>query len=204
MLRALQLAYWGAFHLPARVFFRARVEIHCGEIRPPVLLAANHQGRLDPLLLVVLPWRVVRRLAPLRFPTGAYFDHQPLLWRALRLFGAFRLPRIAWSVEEFMAETEACLARGESVLLFPEGRVSATRRPGKPGIGWLARRFRGEIIPVRIDRGERLDVRLGVPISSDDPLRSLPADEAIAEAILDRVYGQGPGSGSSVEGHVSE
>ncbi len=188
MLRAVQLAYWLAFHLPARLSLRARVEVFDGDLRPPLLLAANHPSRLDPLLLVVLPWRVVRRLAPLRFPTGAYFDHQPALWRVLRLAGAYRLPRIAWSIEEFMAETEACLRRGESVLLFPEGRVTSARSAGKPGIGFLARRFDGEIISIRIDRTPSLRIRLGAPISAGDPLRARETDEAIAEEILDRVY----------------
>ena len=187
---ALQITFFWLVHLPLRFLLRAKVDVHPEALTAssPVLLVANHDWRFDPFLLALLPWRVVRRWIPFAFPTGEYFQERTLLWRCLRLMGAFRVPRLAWSVETYLEGTTERLARGDTILMFPEGRVSSADAPrrAKRGVGYLVLRSTVTVVPLRIRvRGGRAAITVGAPMQAGELAKGDPA--AVAQRILDAI-----------------
>lgn len=197
MRRALQLAYFFLVHHAARAALRSRVEIDFdpSTLTKPLLLVANHERRLDPFLLVLLPWHMVRQLVPLAFPTGTYFGRFHPIWPLLRLFGAYRLPRIAWHVEDYLRPTVSRLKRGYTILLYPEGRLGASPvRTAKRGVGYLVQHVDTTIIPIAVTgatsvsfrnvvtRRAVVSITVGAPLELGDVRSQEP--EAVARAIL--------------------
>ena len=87
----------------------------------PLLLASNHRSFLDPFVIGTLVRRPVYYMAKREL-----FEHRVVAW-LLNGLGAFPVDRGAGD-EEAMATARAILARGDCVVLFPEGtRV----RPGR-------------------------------------------------------------------------
>src|SRR6476661_1676981 len=97
---------------------RAEVRVVGPPPRPPFLLAANHLSYLDILVLAGrLPVRVVAKAEVLRWP---------LLAPLYKGFGALSIGRSdRRDIPRVLAEIEAALARGEGVILFPEGTSSS-------------------------------------------------------------------------------
>lgn len=197
---ALQLGYYVLVHPLIRFFIRSdvRIEADLSRTRSPLVIAANHENRFDPFFLALLPWRLVRRIVPLAFPTGAYFDSRSLLWSVLRAFGAYRLPRYAWSLDEYLETTAERIRSGRSIMIFPEGRIvrEPTAVKVRSGVGHLATRTRAAVLPVFLTgtgeltlrriltRRAEVKLRVGAPMSfaeNDDP-------SAVAGVILESIY----------------
>jgi 1-acyl-sn-glycerol-3-phosphate acyltransferase len=145
----------------------------------PLLLASNHRSFLDPFVIGTL----VRR---------------PVYYMAKReLFGAFPVDRGAGDAQA-METAEAILARGDCVVLFPEGtRV----RPGplgapRKGVGRLALQTGVPVVPIAVIGTE--DVRSGwrirprrVRIRVGSPLLFPKAEDASpsrATAVTERIW----------------
>lgn len=116
--------------------------------RGPVLLAANHVSRLDPLVLGAVLYRLGR---PVRFlAVSGLFD----IWYIGPVFRATRMiPVVRGGGPERMAEdTLPSLAAGEAVVVYPEGTIPAPGEtlPARPGAGLLALRAQVPVIPVAI------------------------------------------------------
>ncbi|MDQ7005711.1 MAG: lysophospholipid acyltransferase family protein [Acidobacteriota bacterium] len=100
----------------------------------PVLIAANHSSFLD-------PW-VVGSVDPQReihFLINERWYRRSRLWTAL--FDAWGvLPASSRSPWETIERVVAALGRGQSVGIFPEGRISEDGKigRGRPGIAWMA------------------------------------------------------------------
>lgn len=125
------------------------------DVSRPHVFAANHQSMLDvPVLLHALP-------VPLLFVVKEELRRVPLFGAYLRAIGMIFIPRAARrkSFDE-LSQTEARLAEGKSILIFPEGTRSFDGRIGafKPGA----------FLPV-IDAGATI-----VPVAMDGPGRILP------------------------------
>lgn len=197
---ALQLGYYLLVRPFIRFFIRSdvRIEADLSTASGPLVIAANHENRFDSFFLALLPWRLVRRIVPLAFPTGAYFDSHRLLWTLLVAFGAYRLPRYAWSLDEYLETTAERIRSGRSIMIFPEGRVGhetgAVRV--RAGVGHLATRARAAVLPVFLSgtgeltlrrivtRRAEVKLRVGEPMhfsESDDP-------SAVAGVILSSIY----------------
>jgi 1-acyl-sn-glycerol-3-phosphate acyltransferase len=133
-----RLAGVGAEHVPA-----------CG----PVILAANHRSFLDPFVIGAL----VRR--PVYYMAKRELFERPLQARLLSALGAFPVDRGA-SDQRAMATAEAILARGDCVVIFPEGtrvRDDALGRPHR-GVARLALRSGAKVVPIALvgtDRARR-------------------------------------------------
>jgi long-chain acyl-CoA synthetase len=132
----------------------------------PVLLIANHVNLYDvPLILYALPGVLRGRLAvamsaevlgDLRYGRGQGSGPLKLLgqaayWLLTALFNVFPLPRLRGFRRSFAHAGEA-LDRGESVLIFPEGRRGYTGQlqPFRPGVGLLAEAARVPVLPVAL------------------------------------------------------
>src|SRR5690606_3319879 len=99
----------------------------------PVIIAANHRSFLDPFVIGTCVRRPIYYVAKQEL-----FRHRLMAWW-LNCLGAFPVRRGAADTD--MIETaKTILARGDAVLIFPEGtriRPGALGRP-KRGVGRLA------------------------------------------------------------------
>jgi 1-acyl-sn-glycerol-3-phosphate acyltransferase len=144
-----------------RVWFRMRVEGR--EHVPaegPVILASNHRSNMDPVLLA----SAVKR--PVAFMAKAELFVGPLGW-IMRWIGQFPVRRGGID-REALRRTDAVLARGSMLGLFPEG----TRGDGRfsavhPGLAYIVVRQRCPVLPVAIFGTERVRRRFGwLPFAS--------------------------------------
>jgi 1-acyl-sn-glycerol-3-phosphate acyltransferase len=144
-----------------RVWFRIRVE--GGEHVPregPVILASNHRSNMDPVLLASALQRPVAFMAKAELFVG------PLGW-IMRWIGQFPVRRGGID-REALRRTDAVLARGSMLGLFPEG----TRGDGgfaavHPGLAYIVVRQRCPVLPVVIFGTERVRRRFGwLPFAS--------------------------------------
>jgi 1-acyl-sn-glycerol-3-phosphate acyltransferase len=144
-----------------RIWFRMRVEGR--EHVPaegPVILASNHRSNLDPVLLA----SAVKR--PVAFMAKAELFVGPLGW-IMRWIGQFPVRRGGID-REALRRTDAVLARGSMLGLFPEG----TRGDGRfsavhPGLAYIVVRQRCPVLPVAIFGTERVRRRFGwLPFAS--------------------------------------
>ena len=144
-----------------RVWFRIRVE--GGDHVPatgPVILASNHRSNMDPVLLA----SALRR--PVAFMAKAELFVGPLGW-IMRWIGQFPVRRGGID-REALRRTDAVLARGSMLGLFPEG----TRGDGgfsavHPGLAYIVVRQRCPVLPVAIFGTDRVRRRFGwLPFAS--------------------------------------
>ena len=97
---------------------RAEVRVSGTPPEPPFLLVTNHLSYVDVLVLA-------SRL-PARFVAKAEVRRWPLLGPICRGFGTLFIDRSdRRDIPRVLAEIERALARGEGVILFPEGTSSS-------------------------------------------------------------------------------
>jgi 1-acyl-sn-glycerol-3-phosphate acyltransferase len=144
-----------------RAWFRIRLvgEEHIPR-EGPVILASNHRSNMDPVLLASAVTRPVTFMAKAELFVG------PLAW-ILRWIGQFPVRRGGID-REALRRTDAVLARGSMLGLFPEG----TRGDGRfsavhAGLAYIVVRQGCPVLPVAIFGTERVRRRLGwLPFAS--------------------------------------
>jgi glycerol-3-phosphate dehydrogenase (NAD(P)+) len=120
----------------------------------PVIVASNHRSFLDPFVIGVITRRPLYYVAKKEL-----FSHRLIGW-FLGSLGAFPVDRGA-ADQDMFGTARAILARGDAVLIFPEGTRT---RPGplgraKRGVGRLALETGAPVVPVAVMGTE--DVRRG-------------------------------------------
>jgi long-chain acyl-CoA synthetase len=167
LIRRISLPTW---ILPlARVFLRLRVEglEHLRAIDGPVIFASNHQSHMDtPAIMIAMPARWRYRVAPAMakefftrhfFPETAtrkqWFTNSLNYYLSCQFFNAFPLPQREAGTRQTLRYIGEVLADGYSVLIFPEGKRSASGEilPFRPGVGMIASRLGVEVVPVRLE-----------------------------------------------------
>ena len=141
----------------------------------PVIFAANHQSHMDlPVILAALPARLRYRVAPAMakeffkahfFPgavqPAAWFTNSLNYYLAALFFNAFPLPQREAGARQTLRYIGEVLESGFSVLIFPEGKRTDTRRDrpvpaghrhdrvaaGRPGRAGAGRRARQGAAP---------------------------------------------------------
>ena len=146
---------------------RVRGAEHLRALEGPALLVCNHVSMVDGGLVVsALPLRLRHRLAiamqgeilrDWRHPPPGAPWHQrvwgpPLYLATAALFGVYSLPQKSGFRRSFAFAGEL-VDRGQSLLVFPEGRRTPDGRmlPFLPGIGLMAAGLRVPVVPLRID-----------------------------------------------------
>jgi 1-acyl-sn-glycerol-3-phosphate acyltransferase len=107
----------------------------------PAVLVANHNSHLDTMVLMtLLPPRLLPKLRPVA--AADYFLKNGLLaWFSLKIIGILPIVRGGGKDGDPLAVVHEALARGEIVILFPEGSRGEPERLSefKSGVAHLAR-----------------------------------------------------------------
>ncbi|WP_422646941.1 lysophospholipid acyltransferase family protein [Actinoalloteichus caeruleus] len=115
----------------------------------PLLLAANHIGNFDVLVLVAACRRI--GVAPRFMATGGLFD-APVLGPVMRRCGHVRVNRGKDTAGDAIGTAVSALGSGAPVLVYPEGRISLDPglwpERGKTGVARIALASRAPVVPV--------------------------------------------------------
>ena len=152
----------------------------------PAIIAANHTSHVDTLvLLTIFPARLMTRLRPVA--AADYFLKGPMIsWFSRTLVGIVPIERgggerTAAGHEDVLAPARSALARGDIVIIFPEGtRGEGFDRIGqlKAGVARLAADFpQAPVVPVWLEgagrvlpKGARLPVPMNCTVVVGEPL----------------------------------
>ena len=158
----------------------------------PVILASNHRSFFDPFVIGTMTRRPVYYVAKKEL-----FTYNRLLSWLLNALGAYPVDRGAGD-QDTIETSKIILARGEIVLMFPEGTRTRPGPLGKPhrGVGRLALETGAPVVPIAIIGTE--DIRKGwrirprkVKLRAGPPLHFPTVDSAsprLAGAVTDRVW----------------
>jgi glycerol-3-phosphate dehydrogenase (NAD(P)+) len=159
--------------------------------RGPVIVASNHRSFLDPFVIATMARRPMYYVAK-----EELFRKRWQAW-VLNALGAFPVKRGA-NDEDMIETAKAILARGDIVLIFPEGTRIRPGSLGKPrrGVGRLALETGVPVVPVAVlgteavRRGWRIRPHK-VRIRAGRPLRFPQVEQpsrALAGAVTDRIW----------------
>ncbi|NEX93599.1 lysophospholipid acyltransferase family protein [Caulobacter sp. 17J65-9] len=163
----------------------------------PAIVAANHNSHMDTfLLLSVFPAEVLAKVRPVA--AADYFLAGPALsWFARRLIGITPISRTVARGEDVLAPAKAALARGEIVLVFPEGTRGAPDElaPLKSGVARLAEAFpEAPVVPVWIQgagrvlpKGAIVPVPMNCSVQVGEALRWSGDKPGFMSALRDRL-----------------
>ena len=112
----------------------------------PAIVVVNHKGDVDPVVIGMVFDR------PLRYMAKKELFRTRALTRLITTLGAFPIDRGAGDREALRTSLEV-LARGEVLLMFPEGHRFRDREvhPFLPGVGMLALRSGAAVVPMATD-----------------------------------------------------
>ncbi|HEY6397693.1 MAG TPA: 1-acylglycerol-3-phosphate O-acyltransferase, partial [Solirubrobacteraceae bacterium] len=189
------VVYWivrGLFQPFFHVYFRmSRIGREHIPAEGPVIVAANHRSFLDPFVIATMARRPMYYVAKKEL-----FSKRWQAW-FLNALGAFPVDRGAGD-EDSVITSKQILARGDIVLIFPEGTRTRPGSLGQPkrGVGRLALETGAPVVPVAVIGTE--DVRRGwrirprkVRMRAGRPLRFPTvenASPALAGAVTDRIW----------------
>ena len=188
--------YWPvrvSFQLFFLVYFRmSRLGRAYIPKRGPAILAANHRSFFDPFIIACMARRPMYYVAKREL-----FEIHPVISWLLTALGAFPVDRASGDRDTIETAKEL-LARGELVLIFPEGTRT---RPGplaspKRGVGRLALETGAPVVPVAVIgteairrgwrvRPHKVRVRAGRALQFTQVDVSTPATAGI---VTDRVW----------------
>ncbi len=161
----LTWTFWNRFYYLPRVKFASR-DVKRLLKRTPCILIANHTAHADGYFLPqVLPGR---RLYT--YVTRKWYDKPKLNW----MFSNLRyLPIDLTSMDtEWLARGEEVIAKGGSILIFPEGKLGEIGSLGEfhPGALMLARKCGVPVVPVALPGDYHAFCRKRVLVGEPVPL----------------------------------
>jgi len=121
----------------------------------PVILTCNHLSMLDGVLIALASPR------PLVFAVNVtHAEHHPFTRQVLRLLSTIGLGRVVPVDSTRPVAVRSllqALRQGDSIMIFPEGRISPTGQPLEPmrGAAWLANRAGVPVLCLRLRGAHR-------------------------------------------------
>ena len=157
-----QTAMWAICNFVGRRFLSLKV---CGEENLKniktgnVVFVANHFGELDAFFIgASMPSSFLRKTKIFRQMTKAALMKKkwygPLIW----MMGAYPVSPALGDYEKALRKTCKILRDGQSVLIFPTGKIGERLDPRKarPGIAYLAKKLDPQLVPVYISGTHKL------------------------------------------------
>lgn len=198
-----QILVYSILYLPVKIFFRPQIifEINKKSIKRGIVIAANHQSRLDLFLIFgAFPPRDFIKLIPIKgLVAEKYMDNW---WKKILLtcFGTHALKEGIKNSSSALLYILDKIDKKETILLFPEGKVikEGEKVNINPGLGYLALKRKIKIVPVYlsgfrdvnirslIQKQYRAKVCIGKPqvYYKNNDLEP----KKISEAILNKIY----------------
>jgi len=108
-----------------KFFFRVTV-YHPSKFNVPngTLILANHESKLDPFFVIYnLGARNLISILPFRAPVTSKFMVRPILGKLISLIGGYNIGETPIERAKKLLFTKNLLAQGQTVLLFPEGKI---------------------------------------------------------------------------------
>jgi long-chain acyl-CoA synthetase len=174
-VRAIRRASLPTWILPlGRIFASMTVTglEHLETVDGPVIFAANHQSHFDgPVILDSLPPRWRYRVAPAmmkeffnahffpeRYGRRAWFTNSLNYYLSAFFFNAFPLTQGGAGTRQTLRYIGELVGRGDSILIFPEGRRTEAGEIARfqPGVGMIAARLGVPVVPVRLEGLDRV------------------------------------------------
>jgi len=186
----------------ARIFFGVRVSglQNIKNLYNPhnqFIIVANHCGRIDPWLVgYFMPRNIYYHSKALRFMAYKSYMDMFLLGPFLRMWGAYPIMnKTGKPLNEVLEETIRILKNGNSLMIFPEGKIAKKGElpSAKPGVAYLAKESGLPIMPVLIKRHRRkfffskYNLIFGAPFYYNDIADSDSDLRIAAEKIMERV-----------------
>ncbi|MFD0985976.1 lysophospholipid acyltransferase family protein [Methyloligella solikamskensis] len=159
----------------------------------PAIIAANHNSHLDTMVLMSLfPLRLLPKLRPVA--AADYFcKTKRRAWFSQNILGIIPVPRRTSGGANPLAGCERALARGEILILFPEGSRGEPEAltAFKRGIGHLAKLTPDvPVIPVfmhglgkALPKGSAVLVPFNCTVSIGEPLYGRGSDDGFVETL---------------------
>lgn len=201
-MKLLQILFFALMVRPL-IMVVLGLNIHNRERLPlqgPAIVAANHNSHLDALTLLSL-WPLTKLHLVRPVAAADYFLSNPLLaWFTQNILGIIPIDRMRKDrSSDPLADMSEALARGEIVVIFPEGSRGAPEQLSdfKSGISRLAERHpHVPIVPVftyglgkSLPKGDFLLVPFFVDVAIGQPLHWHDSVEATMQAYVEAMKG---------------